>query len=572
MIPWSELEGGTVERVAAAFIALRHPRANMITPSRGDKGIDILDVADDGTLIVYQVKRYTGPLSARQRREVEGSLDTMLEQVAVHQDVSRWNIVMPWNPTTENLEWLDRLAQQIAPINLRWVDKARLDAWASQLPGVADYLLPGGGNQRDDLLTQALASRLPDPSTVQGAALLGVAQAHAQLLHRALDEVDPFYRYEIRILHGSLDDAHKTVVNSSGAALCELVDLGDGQVRVVSLYPRTAMSANLSPISVDVTFDPEVFLTEQFAAFSNHGDPLYDVPATVTARGPAGLDNHDQVRARVSLIPLATDVPLPETELVAFDDDGNPQTVVPLGAVHQTTSADGAGTTITTSAIDGHLRLRVHTRSTDPAGHAGMRVDRDPVAGLPVTLALRLEEAYDAMVHPGRKAWRVAGGGRALFDEYLDSGADHVDPGRLAYLRALATIQRHTTQRLTVPRIGPEQDVADEVGAAFLAARLLDGQTLPLSTPVYQVSPEEPIGEEVYVRTTTALPVTIAGLTLFLDATVNIEGWARLTDVVDDEGKHLLEPVNGHYQVRLVNPHDQPPTIPVEAGGGAESP
>ena len=74
-IAWERYEGNDIEAVVAMLINREHPNSVRITPSRGDGGVDILDrgAAADGGDVVYQVKRYTKPLSANQQDRVEES-------------------------------------------------------------------------------------------------------------------------------------------------------------------------------------------------------------------------------------------------------------------------------------------------------------------------------------------------------------------------------------------------------------------------------------------------------------------------------------------------------------------
>lgn len=75
-VEWTRLDGDDVEAVVAMFVNREHPDSVRITPSRGDGGVAILDrhAAADVTDVVYQIKRYTAPLSSRQVDEVEESL------------------------------------------------------------------------------------------------------------------------------------------------------------------------------------------------------------------------------------------------------------------------------------------------------------------------------------------------------------------------------------------------------------------------------------------------------------------------------------------------------------------
>lgn len=111
-VEWTRLEGGQVEAVVAMFVNRERPDSVRISPSRGDGGVDILDrrAGPDGSDVVYQVKRFTGPLSSRQKGEVAKSLETLLDDKRwVDLAVGEWILVMPWDPTPEAEQWLQGL-------------------------------------------------------------------------------------------------------------------------------------------------------------------------------------------------------------------------------------------------------------------------------------------------------------------------------------------------------------------------------------------------------------------------------------------------------------------------------
>jgi hypothetical protein len=62
-INWELEPGEKIEEFVAALLLLRHPGpGNRITPSRGDRGVDVRLVYLDG-IGFFQVKRYPRPLT-----------------------------------------------------------------------------------------------------------------------------------------------------------------------------------------------------------------------------------------------------------------------------------------------------------------------------------------------------------------------------------------------------------------------------------------------------------------------------------------------------------------------------
>jgi hypothetical protein len=71
--------GEKVEEFVAALVLLEHPDGNLVTPSRGDRGVDIRVPTPDG-FDIYQMKRYTGPPTSRQADQIEKSWSTFVRE------------------------------------------------------------------------------------------------------------------------------------------------------------------------------------------------------------------------------------------------------------------------------------------------------------------------------------------------------------------------------------------------------------------------------------------------------------------------------------------------------------
>ncbi|MEV4161870.1 hypothetical protein [Nonomuraea dietziae] len=95
LVNWERLPGETVEEfVAAMLLLLRHPHGNRITPSRGDRGVDIRVANPDG-YDIYQVKRFCRPLTSRQVTDVEHSWQRFVDETLPVLPVRSWTLVTP---------------------------------------------------------------------------------------------------------------------------------------------------------------------------------------------------------------------------------------------------------------------------------------------------------------------------------------------------------------------------------------------------------------------------------------------------------------------------------------------
>ena len=87
------------------------PNAVRIRPSQGDAGIDVFIPGPAGwgkERKVWQIKRYCENLTGTEKRAIKRSFSRVVE--ASKKDgwqITKWNLVMPLDLTTQNLGWLD---------------------------------------------------------------------------------------------------------------------------------------------------------------------------------------------------------------------------------------------------------------------------------------------------------------------------------------------------------------------------------------------------------------------------------------------------------------------------------
>lgn len=198
-VNWETYPGETIQKVVAALILLEHPSGNFITPSRDDRGVDIRVPAGD-SFIVYQVKRYTRPLSSREWSNIKNSWDVFIEKTITYLPVSGWKLVMPWDPTNEALDKLQTITGN-TKISVSWIGRTQLNNLAANNPKVIEYYLGNGANRITDLMNKAILAGSPPENNGN---LLDSIQQRAILLQNSLDKVDSFYRYEIEVRNGKV--------------------------------------------------------------------------------------------------------------------------------------------------------------------------------------------------------------------------------------------------------------------------------------------------------------------------------------------------------------------------------
>ena len=139
-VDWSQ-PGETIEDLVAVLLRRENPMATQIRQSQGDGGMDVRAPFPTGGVEIFQVKKFNSTLNASQLRQIKESYESLNEYRLEHGlDVRAWHLLMPLNPTKENLEWFDELTTD-APFPCDWRGRDYLDGLAAQFPDVVDYYL-----------------------------------------------------------------------------------------------------------------------------------------------------------------------------------------------------------------------------------------------------------------------------------------------------------------------------------------------------------------------------------------------------------------------------------------------
>lgn len=199
-IPWTRYSGEDVESVLATFISLEERGAIKIRPSRGDGGINLIVYLDSETVDVYQIKKFADNLKSNQKIQIKNSWQELSATTAeLDVNINSWHIVMPLDPTNENLKWAKELVES-SGTRLVWDGLSRVDGWASKYPEVVDYYFSNGKEEVSEYAARLLSvANLPDCSDPS------ILENRLRDLCTHLDKIDPYYAYSVHVLVARAD-------------------------------------------------------------------------------------------------------------------------------------------------------------------------------------------------------------------------------------------------------------------------------------------------------------------------------------------------------------------------------
>lgn len=275
-IPWTRYSGEDVESVLATFISLEERDAIKIRPSRGDGGIDLIVYLDAVTVDIYQIKKFAENLKSSQKAQIENSWKELLTTTAdLHVKINNWHLVMPLDPTNENLRWAKELVEP-SGTKFIWDGLSRVDGWASKHPEVIDYYFSNGKEEVSEYAAKLLSmANLPDCSDP------AILENRLRDLCSNLDKLDPYYAYSVHVL-SEYDKRDDFCPRVPGVVMSQiLVTPGAGRI-AIDVIEKTPIASMLHPLTFSVKIiagtDDE---KEQAQNFIEYGMPFSSLPAEV---------------------------------------------------------------------------------------------------------------------------------------------------------------------------------------------------------------------------------------------------------------------------------------------------
>lgn len=523
-VAWERYEGNDVEAVVAMMVNREHPNSVRITPSRGDGGVDILDprTAPGNGDVVYQVKRYTRPLTAAQRAEVTDSLERIFDpdkRDSRWDDlrVTEWRLVTPWDPTPEAYSWLQELSAAYS-VTVYWDGLTHVEQLAAKYPDVIDYYLHGGRSAIQQAYQQAMALMgMPvsaaigegqhdgDGSPAVPGVVARIEDALGVLRH------DPHYLYELRFGHGD-----PPIVERPGLVLSWFrIDPATSTWQAVDVLARCAASPDERPITVKgkVRVDEGSDLADQLKDFAEFGAPFTSADGAFDGviDAPGGLGG-DLVNATLRISPAASDDLGEDTQLrlEVLDPDGGSLAEVNVDRIER--SGGKLGLRVVLAEVNGVFELTqrfilrpaeatlgvpVEESNSNELGEETLQIDKArgsevvadsratfsllPLTGKPVA-SVRPALEFLAVYHSpnrfrvSRRHTPAERGISEAIPALVDPEAGIRLEGLATVVKILDTLQQHTDVVINVP--GLDELAGEQAQTWAVVAAVLDGNAV----------------------------------------------------------------------------------------------
>ncbi|MFJ5157055.1 hypothetical protein ACIQCF_37085 [Streptomyces sp. NPDC088353] len=426
-------------------------RARAVDGSGGDGGRDLFEYTEDGELVVYEAKSFTGRMTAGRRRQVERSLVS----AARHQP-DHWDLLVPIDHNPAEEQWFEKLRVQF-PFVREWLGRSWLDEKFAAHPDLVRYALQESGDYILERITEARAER----DTLLGGVPDYLERTSA--LQTRAQEISPHYA-----LHTTLGADGQTVVHLTPKGPAP--DDGQAAIRFTGR------------IRFPVGDEQEAERRRQFEETMRFGGEV-ELTAVNLAEtrlaGPAGLGLEQLTLAGVRITSPRQEVTPPlRGQVIVQQPSGFPVASLSVAFTHRILGTDGG--TLHGSDVTGLMRVQVRFSRRDLSGRLTFSF-APPVTAMPAALVPVLKLLAES--DPGRFMALVFAGDtseglRAPITTGMTPRGWEAGEARFwadAY-DGLARLQSRTSQFFPVPDDFTRQDVREvkEIHA------LLDGEEIVL--------------------------------------------------------------------------------------------
>lgn len=537
-VAWENLSGEAVENLLATLIARERPDSNHIRPSSGDYGMDLKVKNKDGSIDVYQIKKFHSNLTKGQKKQIEESWNRLNEYIRnTGVEVSHWYLTMPLNPTPENLEWFDALTAG-SSIQCSWRGKTYIESLIAKYPEVIDFYLHGG---QEHLLekfrdaAQAFSDREEDSAQFLAQRL--------QRIQKLLNEQDPHYDYDL-YLSNSVPENVIDGVGCNPRAVCSLWEIQpNGKAILIEIVPKFGAATLIAPLETTFCFTPQTEDQKaELDSFLTFGTSLSRCPVEIKKPMSQLLPWVDSAVVESATCSVASAEPQSRTDLVLRCKDAS----VTLHNTSRATGIRGGGHWF---GEDGSGLMSVHLLAA-PNGETSGTVICGPenLRGKPIGEVRQAIDFCESM-HANSSFNLETMDGELL--QIIDSSKDGFDeaiynPELFNVVKVLADLQHFTNSIIRFPEKGIRNS---EIREWVITLRILEhkdklvfipwgSECITLADPVHPNIPTFPCG----ITGVRKLVSTIDGETCFFGY---YQWWANAGSGENSgEDQFVLKPVD----------------------------
>ena len=460
-IPWEDLGRQKFEDMVSVLLSRLHPDSQRIDGKGGDGGRDVQIVCPgDGSVIdAFELKSFTGRMGDVQRPQVKRSLNRVASLRP-----SRWTLVVPIDPTPGELEWFCQLGKGYS-FPLEWRGKTWLDEKMAAHPDIRRYFLEDANAE----VVQLLLKLNQEQAIVTDA---NDVMDRLRVLHERLNEIDPYYRYELATVTGTANNWPSDVVFS--------VRKGDVRVDAYAKY-RGAVQDRPVSIRAMVSVGPEDLSILEQLGYGLETTIPHRMISSVTVDLPSRLDE-DFSGGEFKIFPVDTELDDPIILSLRVMAEDAVVASYPVQLKERTSGLRGSVFTGTDST--GWLTMRLTVDVVNEDVEAEFRVN--PQSAIPTALVLlfqwldafqparhlniRWPEGFEISSAIGRPFWAEA------------------SPVRL--VEALAYLQERTGLYWEMPLSYTDEEASEIVAiAAMMKGEIIDFRWNALNLNLDQLCP-----------------------------------------------------------------------------------
>lgn len=490
-IDWNVLgaaEGQQIEDFAAACLRQQYPDALQTKPAQGDGGIDVYRKTDDG-LVVWQIKKYSTPLSSDQKNKVDRSWKRFWdEHVSNGTKIARYHLCTPWTPTEQYRGWFNDVVSSGAEFPRQWDGAAFFEGLASNFPQTYDRFFKGPNSFDSHILAKSVLAASP-VEAASSATMISAVRTRHEALRDISDRISDTYFVNHAVV-SSRDEFPPLPSPDDPGIIFRFEAIGDNRFLVESIVPKTDQSMETDPVSVVIEFQVEADSREAFALeeWRLWGKPFKDVPGNSCQVGGPIIDDGAEPGLISFILPPNHANGFPDLEITSYTS-GVAQSRVSFHPTEVTRGRVGGGTRIVGRSPSKVLTLEMRVDSTAAPSDIQINLTAEP-GGSPESV-LRDLELFNNLDESSSLQFGMKG-----FDVVFGkaSGITHI-PEYSMYKRvalALRELQEFSVDVLTFPDIA--EVTLDELTSLEGLVGAYRGQ--PFETTWEKISMVVPEGDE----------------------------------------------------------------------------